>query len=1219
MDAAADAANASAVSNADAAAAAADTDTAPCVDPGVRANASALGTLLVRWWWNGGWTKSREQGIDDAIADLWRNQTRRPGRSVEFVVELAEVDRWERAAEDAEAAVRALLEITAEVAELGRRSTSDACQFEGKAHGMLRAWWSQDDRWGVSKWQGGSVDGVVSTLEHLRKDLMDSKARVRMQLQGPGLPKWEKCFDSPDNASLGFHHACAEAAERIAVVLAARSYRAASRMEKWHSYSAAHPELGELPAAEREYSTKCAECGIPVARYCDCCGLAMCKLHFTQKPWSMGPKAVERVPACSRCAEVALSHAASRSKYYVERAASCQKAFAGRLLRFACRPPASDSSDCHSCGVDFGMVAGVSFRPHQCCVCQRSLCSACLCGDYTCMGTPGRCVHKLNLNQVFGIDRVEKVCKDCLDLVTAKIAAALASEQFLSAVGKYMGHRERLVTFFKDPDKFPHYEQDYVDTGMHKLKRGTGLAAKGAKMLAPFLPGGWGIAANAAKAVYDYGQYGLLGLFLQSEIAESLRVLASFSSVLQEIGSRDLLVGGMYLSVDQRKALRDDPEKLHHEMQFAGQAPSRELLDALLGYAALGLHAPYQGSAFEAQRFALQQDWRLVTERLSESSQHRPAWCLYVQYQRRTAAIAIRGTQAHNSCGGDLFTDFNALPERVIGHDGAVLVAHSGMLAAAKQLETELWPSLQELSEEQYRVVIIGHSLGAGVAALLMWLCLRGRHSSWFKACNVEFFGIGYATPCVVDEATANAMKPQFVSVVNPVDVVPRLSFTTLTRLAREIRACARASKEHFDQDWHDQVDHALSVWRPRLRSGPRPSTTEIPNQEELAAAAPSEVDAAVARGHVADAAGNDNIDNNDKIVPPEQERSMSLELRVMACREGKTMKMPPGGVSNISRAWFGLEESKWRVEKDRGQLCTTEVQKLLQSDARFVVSAKSLDVDATLLASGQKVLLVELFTADIWTVRVDEGSQLLLPGGAPSIVRAWYGDPAFSWQTKADVGKLCTERIQDLVAGKGKIIVSNESLGFDPAPKRQKRLLVDVRHEAEESDLFCAGHVIAVYRYNGGLRAASVPCDTPSLRRIIFDRRLLIDHKGDSYHRALRNVRAAMDATRSVKWQGFAEAAEVCPCCHSDYAWMLTARSQKSRYAAMTNCRSCGLVVCTGCANVRCALPEQGILEPARVCDRCAFGPPDGGCAMWRLAEVFAAGASGAAAGRGL
>jgi len=144
---------------------------------------------------------------------------------------------------------------------------------------------------------------------------------------------------------------------------------------------------------------------------------------------------------------------------------------------------------------------------------------------------------------------------------------------------------------------------------------------------------------------------------------------------------------------------------------------------------------------------------------------------------------------------------------------------------------------------------------------------------------------------------------------------------------------------------------------------------------------------------------------------------------------------------------------------------------------------------------------------------------------------------------------------------------------------------------EQKEEEFFVPGRVVWIYRVEAHLEAAIVPPTCPSLRRIIVDERMIEDHRGSAYHHALLSLQAhqALGANANiVRWQRFADAGDHCPCCGSDFAWSATARSAGHRFRAMTNCRSCGLVVCRSCAETRRALPDQGIIDPARICDRC-------------------------------
>ena len=43
--------------------------------------------------------------------------------------------------------------------------------------------------------------------------------------------------------------------------------------------------------------------------------------------------------------------------------------------------------------------------------------------------------------------------------------------------------------------------------------------------------------------MWNYGQYGILGFLLREEIMQGIKTLLSFSSALQDIPPKDLLVG----------------------------------------------------------------------------------------------------------------------------------------------------------------------------------------------------------------------------------------------------------------------------------------------------------------------------------------------------------------------------------------------------------------------------------------------------------------------------------------------------------------------------------------------------------------------------------------------------------------------------------------------------------------------------------------------------
>lgn len=154
------------------------------------------------------------------------------------------------------------------------------------------------------------------------------------------------------------------------------------------------------------------------------------------------------------------------------------------------------------------------------------------------------------------------------------------------------------------------------------------------------------------------------------------------------------------------------------------------------------------------------------------------------------------------------------------GFDGAGKYTHSGMLHAADTLriEIEKFGILRKLmttkapnSNEFPKLVVIGHSLGAGTAVLLAFL-LRPQYPS--LRC------VTFGTPnCMLDIASAKACTDFVVSFANAADVVCRLSFKNTFKLREMIIDClcrAKANKKDiFISAWDKNVDVYKLMARP--------------------------------------------------------------------------------------------------------------------------------------------------------------------------------------------------------------------------------------------------------------------------------------------------------------------------------------------------------------------------------------------------------------------
>ncbi|GJD05785.1 Sn1-specific diacylglycerol lipase beta [Galdieria sulphuraria] len=163
-----------------------------------------------------------------------------------------------------------------------------------------------------------------------------------------------------------------------------------------------------------------------------------------------------------------------------------------------------------------------------------------------------------------------------------------------------------------------------------------------------------------------------------------------------------------------------------------------------------------------------------------------PAYYICYDHLTLSIVVAVRGTLSI----ADALTDLDGLNEPLkitFAQNTIHGFVHNGMLRAAQRLTQTMEPILRNACESypSYRLIVTGHSLGAGCAMVLSIL-LRERN-----ICdNLQCYAFG--PPPVLSDTLAEACHSFVISFVHNNDIVPRLSIPALRRF---FRACQIAKR----------------------------------------------------------------------------------------------------------------------------------------------------------------------------------------------------------------------------------------------------------------------------------------------------------------------------------------------------------------------------------------------------------------------------------------
>jgi len=296
----------------------------------------------------------------------------------------------------------------------------------------------------------------------------------------------------------------------------------------------------------------------------------------------------------------------------------------------------------------------------------------------------------------------------------------------------------------------------------------------------------------------------LLRIALGEETAEVIivveRITRQFASPLLRVPLPDLLITARAWAAMQRAATTVDLTANERQYTVLPQHTERWMRFSAATFGAAWLAGLVDGPSkalFSAARMANTQNMRAPDAALAcagieghvevtafeqrTGDMFMPAYMVAVDHDIGAVVVAFRGTSSITDALVDLLCE--PAPVEFGGLDG---FAHSGMLRAAQRLDTALAALAEDglvrlTPERQRRIVICGHSLGAGVAALLAALW---RDAGRFPGVDVQC--MAFACPQVLDQQLAAALSNHTTSVVVGDDMVPRLSLASAMDL-REV------------------------------------------------------------------------------------------------------------------------------------------------------------------------------------------------------------------------------------------------------------------------------------------------------------------------------------------------------------------------------------------------------------------------------------------------
>jgi hypothetical protein len=159
--------------------------------------------------------------------------------------------------------------------------------------------------------------------------------------------------------------------------------------------------------------------------------------------------------------------------------------------------------------------------------------------------------------------------------------------------------------------------------------------------------------------------------------------------------------------------------------------------------------------------------------------------------ERKVAVVGVKGTSSVEDmitdCVGGIVT--HELEDPIVQGGKTSIRCHEGVIIAARRLARDLEVVVEELLlPVDYKLLITGHSLGGGVAALV-GVILRSRLPQLSNDEGGVMKVLAFGSPPVLDHDSALACRSFVSSIVNNSDVIPRSSLSNLVVMSRFLQS----------------------------------------------------------------------------------------------------------------------------------------------------------------------------------------------------------------------------------------------------------------------------------------------------------------------------------------------------------------------------------------------------------------------------------------------